>query len=60
MSATRSGHSLSAIIGRRLFPRVDPDRRRTHLRFLLLAVLLGLLVCAVLGSMLWLMNRARI
>jgi hypothetical protein len=59
MSATRYGHSVSDIIGRRLFPNVDPSRRRTHLRFLTLAVALGLMVCGILGSLLWVMNRTR-
>lgn len=59
MSATRYGHSVTDIIGRRLFPNVDPGRRRTHLRFLMLAVFLGLLVCGALGSILWFLNRTR-
>jgi len=57
MSSTRYGHSVTDILGKRLFPNADPTRRRTHLRFLLLALFLGLMVCAVLGSILWLMNR---
>lgn len=59
MSATRYGHSFLDVLGKRLFPAADPVRRRTHLRFLLLAIMLGLLVCALLGSALWLLNKVR-
>jgi len=58
MSATRYGHSFFDVIGKYLFPSADPGRRRTHLRFLLLAILVGLMVCGLLGSGLWLLNRA--
>jgi len=59
MSAARYGHSTIDIIAKRLFPNADPDRRRTNMRFLLLALFLGLMVCGLLGSMLWLLNRSR-
>lgn len=60
MSPTRYGHSLTDILGKRLFPNADPTRRRTHLRFLMLALALGTLVCGFLGSMLWLLNRTHL
>lgn len=44
------------LIGKALFPGVRRSRRRTNLRFLLLSVSLGALVCAVLGLVFWLMN----
>ncbi|HTL57774.1 MAG TPA: hypothetical protein VL361_18955 [Candidatus Limnocylindrales bacterium] len=50
-------HSTVDLISKRLFPNVDRARRRTHMRFLLLSLLLGLVVCGILGSLLWLMNR---
>jgi len=60
MSATRYSHSATDIIGKRLFPNTDPGRRRTHMRFLTLALSLGLVVCGVLGALLWLINRAHL
>jgi hypothetical protein len=39
-----------------LFPGVRRSRRRTNIRFLLLSILLGLLVCGLLVFILWVMN----
>jgi len=58
MGVSRHHHSAVDFISKRLFPNIDRGRRRTHMRFLLLSLLLGLLICLVLGSVLWLMNRA--
>lgn len=58
MGVSRHQHSAVDFISKRLFPNIHRDRRRTHLRFLLLSLLLGLLICGLLGSLLWLMNRS--
>jgi hypothetical protein len=57
MGVSRHHHSAIDFISKRLFPNIGRSRRRTHLRYLLLSLLLGLLICALLGSVLWLMNR---
>ena len=59
MSLSRHHYSAVDLISKRLFPNVDRSRRRTHMRFLLLSLLVGLVICAILGSLLWLMNRRR-
>jgi hypothetical protein len=58
MALSRHHHSAVDFIGKRLFPNVERTRRKTHMRFLLLSLLLGLLICALFGSVLWLMNRS--
>ncbi len=56
MSSTRSTSSPLDFVGKALFPGVRRSRRRTNLRFLLLSVCLGLVVCGGLGLALWLLN----
>jgi hypothetical protein len=56
MSPNRSSSSALDLIGKALFPGVRRSRRRTNLRFLLLSLILGLLVCGVLVTVFWLMN----
>lgn len=56
MSLHRSSSSATDLIGKILFPGVRGSRRRTNLRFLMLSVLLGSVVCSCLGLVLWLMN----
>ena len=56
MSLNRSSSSPMDLIGKALFPGVRRSRRRTNLRFLLLSILLGLVVCGVLGAIFWLIN----
>jgi hypothetical protein len=58
MALSRHHHSAVDFISKRLFPNIERTRRRTHMRFLLLSLLLGLLVCALFGSVLWLVNRS--
>lgn len=56
MSSHRSSSSALDLAGKILFPGVRGSRRRTNLRFLLLSVSLGAVVCACLALMFWLMN----
>lgn len=56
MSYHRSSSSAADLIGKALFPGVRRSRRKTNLRFLLLSVSLGLVVCGALGLSLWLLN----
>lgn len=56
MSLNHSKSSATAVLCKMLFPRVSESRGRTDLRFLLLSVMLGLIVCGGLGVMLWVMN----
>lgn len=56
MSLHRSNGSAIDLIGKALFPGVRRSRRRTNLRFLLLSLVLGLIVCGLLGTVFWLMN----
>ncbi|HZR16154.1 MAG TPA: hypothetical protein VFE51_02400 [Verrucomicrobiae bacterium] len=56
MSPHRSSSSAFNRAGKLLFPGVRSSRRRTNLRFLLLSVFLGLVVCGCLGLILWVMN----
>jgi hypothetical protein len=58
MGVSRHHHSAIDVVAKRLFPNTDRARRRTHMRFLLLSLLLGLLICALFGSVLWLINRS--
>ena len=57
MSLTRSNGSTVDLIGKVLFPGVRRSRRRTNLRFLLLSLVLGLVVCGLLVGLLILVNR---
>ena len=57
MGVSRHHHSAFDLISKRLFPNIGRSRRKTHMRFLLLSIGLGLLICGLLGSVLWLMNR---
>ncbi len=57
MSLNRSSGSAVDVIGKLLFPGVRRSRRRTNLRFLLLSLALGLLVCGLLVGVLILVNR---
>ena len=57
MGVSRHHNSAVDMISKRLFPNIGRSRRRTHMRFLLLSLLLALLICGLLVSMLWLMNR---
>jgi hypothetical protein len=56
MSLNRSHSSAFDLAGKLLFPGVRSSRRRTNLRFLLLSVFLGLVVCGCLGLILWVLN----
>ena len=58
MALSRHHHSAVDFISKRLFPNIGRTRRRTHMRFLLLSLLLGLLICAVFGLLLWLLNSS--
>jgi hypothetical protein len=58
MSPNRPSNSALDLIGKVLFPRVRRSRRRTNLRFLLLSISLGLVVCGLLVLILWAVNRA--
>ena len=60
MSLNRPSNSALDLIGKALFPRVRRSRRRTNLRFLLLSISLGLVVCGLLVLILWATNRARL
>lgn len=57
MGYNRQNGSAVDFIGKILFPGVRRSRRRTNLRFLLLSISLGMVVCGVLGLVFWLMNR---
>jgi hypothetical protein len=57
MSLTRSNGSTIDLIGKVLFPGVRRSRRRTNLRFLVLSLVLGLMVCGLLVGLLILANR---
>ena len=57
MGVSRHHYSAVDFISKRLFPNVERTRRKTHMRFLLLSLLLALLISGLLGSALWLMNR---
>ena len=56
MSLNRSKSSATDVLCKILFPRVSGSRGRTDLRFLILSVMLGLIVCGGVGVMLWVMN----
>ena len=56
MSLNRSKSSDTGVLCKILFPRASESRGRTDLRFLLLSVMLGLIVCGCVGVMLWVMN----
>jgi hypothetical protein len=56
MSTNRPSGSPLDLIGKILFPGVRRSRRRTNLRFLLLSVVLGLVVCGVLVLVLLFVN----
>ena len=57
MSSNRPSTSAVDLIGKALFPGVRRSRRRTNLRFLLLSLSLGFVVCGLLVLVFWLMNR---
>jgi hypothetical protein len=57
MSHNRASTSAGDLVGKLLFPGVRGSRRRTNLRFLMLSVMLGLVVCGLLGVVLWAVNR---
>ena len=56
MSSHTSKSSALSLLCKLLFPRVSESRGRTDLRFLLLSVMLGLVVCGCLGAALWMLN----
>lgn len=56
MSSNRYSSSATDLIGKVLFPGVRRSRRRTNLRFLLLSIGLGLVVCAALVFIFWVTN----
>jgi hypothetical protein len=51
-----SGSAMN-LIGKILFPKIQPSRRRRDVRFLFLSVLLGLMFCALFGAMLFILNK---
>ncbi len=57
MNSNRSSGSAVDVIGRFLFPGVRRSRRRTNLRYLMLSLVLGLMVCGALVGLLILVNR---
>ena len=49
MSIRRSHTSTADVLGRMIFPEIQPIMRRKHLRFLMLSLVLASLFCALFG-----------
>jgi hypothetical protein len=56
MSRRHQHASTMDAIARFIFPEIPPAQRRKHLQFLILSLELGLLFCAVLVVILWLLH----